>query len=272
MKVGVVMPVINLWSKYTKHALDSLAVAINKAQTGDTYCEALLINNGSTDETHDAMMTTVWPDIREGWISYHKNEDMKWFQWSVNFGVKHFLDKGFDAVLVLNNDILLHPQSIARLIERLEKGGIGMVTCMNVRSEVDEQTLPEGLLTFDDASKEKVAEAPHPDFSAFMVTRECWEKIGEFDELFQPAYYEDNDYHYRMGLGGMLAIVYPPAVYYHYGSRTQNEAIGRPFTDSGGQYGRYLKKWSGAPGKEQWKTPYNDPAKSIRSTQQNPTA
>lgn len=35
-------------------------------------------------------------------------------------------------------------------------------------------------------------------YSFFLIREECWQKIGEFDEGFWPAYSEDNDYFERM--------------------------------------------------------------------------
>ncbi len=102
-----------------------------------------------------------------------------------------------------------------------------------------------------------------------MLSRECWEQTGEFDEIFFPAYYEDNDYHYRMQQAGILAITYPPAMFFHWGSATQNEAIGRPLTDSGNQYAQYVRKWGAPPGQEKFKTPYDDASKTIKSVKQD---
>lgn len=258
-KVGIVMPCINLWAKYTRPALDSVVVAINEAEKHGIFCDTLLIDNASADETHDAMMTTVWPNIREGWISYQGNKDMWGFQKSVNFGFRHFFEKGFDYVLILNNDIRLHPSAIVRLVERMERGGVEMVTCLDVTGECSRD--PGQLNKLADKEKEACPETPHPCFSAFMVTPRCWHEVGEFDEVFHPAYYEDNDYHYRMQLAGALAITYPPAMFFHWGSATQMEALGghRRLTDSANQHAQYIKKWGGDPGKEVFKSPYNNP-------------
>jgi len=36
------------------------------------------------------------------------------------------------------------------------------------------------------------------DWCAYIITKETWEKVGKFDEVFYPAYCEDCDYHLRM--------------------------------------------------------------------------
>jgi GT2 family glycosyltransferase len=266
VRVGIVMPCINLWAKYTKPALDTVALAIVEAEKHGVFCEALLINNGSTDETHDAMMTTVWPGIREGWISYQRNEEVWGFQKSVNFGVNHFLDQKFDLVLVLNNDIALHVDAIWRLVDRFGRGRVSMATCLDATGECER--IPDRLKVIKSAAKVPCAETPHPCFSAFMLDRACWKAVGEFDELFHPAYYEDNDYHYRMQLAGLVAVTYPPALFFHWGSATQLEALGRPLTDSANQHANYVRKWGGNPGQETFKHPFNDESKTINSVAQ----
>jgi len=179
-----------------------------------------------------------------------------------------------DLALVLNNDITLHPEAIWRLVERFTKEPAGMVTCMDVRGEMGEKGLAPMLIgSLVAKEKEGVDEAPHPNFSAFMVSKQCWEEVGEFDELYEPAYFEDNDYHYRMKLAEMPAIVLPTAMFYHYGSRTQNEAAEdkKPIVNGGlfeNNRANYSKKWGGVPGQEKFEKPYNEEAKTIKSTKQ----
>jgi len=108
-----------------------------------------------------------------------------------------------------------------------------------------------------------------------MINKKCWEEVGEFDEGFKPAYFEDNDYHRRMKLAGMKAIVYPPALFYHFGSRTQNEAsdkgaiVSGPMFDNNRKY--YHGKWGGDPEHETFIHPFNNELNNLKWTkQQNP--
>lgn len=269
MKVEIVIPVINLWKRYTKPALDSIFDAMVRAKSHNIDCHIILIDNKSTDETQ-AEASKLNNDL----LFYQRNEERWGFQKSVNFGVHYGLEHGAQMILVCNNDIMLHPEAIWRLIERFDKGGVGMVTCMDVRGEMRENgILPQMIGTLNTKDKEKVEEAPHPNFSAFMVSKECWEEVGEFDEVFEPAYFEDNDYHYRMEQFGLGAIVYPPAMFYHYGSRTQNEAdeSGRPMVPGGmfeNNRANYIKKWGGLPNQEKFTHPYNDESRSLKDTKQ----
>lgn len=269
MKVQIIVPCINLWKKYTEEALNSIFKAAETAKlVGDLEdYRILLIDNGSSDETKVEAGKLVSQHF-----SHKRNEEQWGFQKSVNFGVNDAWERGFDIAMVCNNDIILNPFAITEIIDfynTTENKEIGMVTCMNIASECPD---PKDIYDKKPVDKEWTPISPHPDFSAFTVKRSTWERVGEFDELFAPAYFEDNDYHYRMQLEGKEAVTYPRALYYHYGSRTQIEALGKPlvtnakFEDS---RVRYVKKWGGLPGQEKFKHPYNNPMKSVARTLQS---
>ena len=158
-------------------------------------------------------------------------------------------------------------------MERFTGDPVGMVTCMDVRGEVTEKgLLPIMIESLNANDKLSCDEAPNPNFSAFMLSKQCWEEVGEMDEVFAPAYFEDNDYHYRMKVLGIPAIVLPTAMFYHYGSRTQNEATSLPIVNGSmfeNNRASYAKKWGGVPGSETFKSPYNDESKSVKLTKQN---
>ncbi len=269
MKVQIVVPSINLWSRYTKQCIDSLMDAMMRAKAHDIEAHVILIDNASTDETK-----TEAPKLNGDLFLHQRNEERWGFQKSVNFGVKYGLEHGADFMLVCNNDIIIHPEAIWRLVERFTKEPVGMVSCMDVAGEMQAKNLtPQFIGVLNAQEKETVDEAPHPHFSAFMVSKQCWEAVGEFDEVFAPAYFEDNDYHYRMKLLGVPAIVLPSAMFYHYGSRTQNEASedGKPIVVSmlfENNRAFYVRKWGGLPGQEKFTHPYGEEAKPITETKQ----
>jgi GT2 family glycosyltransferase len=278
MRVGIVVPTINLWNEYTKGALDSIFAAAEVAREHDIECKVMLIDNSSSDCTRDEAQKITSPDF----IFRHNTE--RWgFQRSVNYGVRYFLQpegdtaEHYNHVLICNNDILLHPEAIHHLVERfkassLSTNTLGMVTCLDVRGECPQPTDINNLQVRD---KITCPESRNPNFSAFMVNRACWEAVGEMDELFFPAYFEDNDFHYRMKMTKMEAVCNPLAMFFHYGSRTQNEAQedGKPMVPPP-QFvmsrSKYYAKWGGYPGGEKFTTPYNDPQKTAKDTLQRP--
>lgn len=274
MKVQIVMPAINLWAKYTKAAIESVNTAMVRAADHGIQCRLLLIDNASTDETREEAGKLV-SEV----FSHMRNETRLSFPQSVNVGVKDAWERGFDFALVLNNDITLHPESIWRLVGAFGKERnkpTAMLTCMDVRGEMQEKgIMPDYIGQLVAGDYENIEESEGPNFSAFMLDKNCWEEIGEFDELFYPAYFEDNDYHYRINLAVMGAYVHPPALFYHYGSRTTNEAgEGGRQVVSGSQFEKnlssYMGKWGGRPGQETYEHPYNNPDFDLRRTKQMP--
>ena len=272
MKIEIIVPAINLWHKYTKGALDSVMEAMVRAKAHGIDCHIILIDNNSTDETQAEASK-----LNSNLVYYQRNEERWGFQRSVNFGVAYGIEHGAEAFLVCNNDIVIHPEAIWRLVERLSKGDAGMVTCMDIRGEMQQfGIMPSTIGTVSAKEKELVDEAPNPNFSAFMISKDCWEVCGEMDEGFYPAYFEDTDYHYRMNVLEIPAITFPPALFYHFGSRTQNEAQenGQPMVPGGlfeNNRAYMMKKWGSTKAEEIVYThPFDDETKSIRWTKQNP--
>lgn len=95
------------------------------------------------------------------------------------------------------------------------------------------------------------------------IARRTFEIVGEFDEAFWPAYYEDTDYLYRMALAGLAS------------PRENNQPWG--WIDAEGDFGRqaatlvdglapvnlsrcstyYERKWGGRQGHEIYTVPFN---------------
>lgn len=56
----------------------------------------------------------------------------------------------------------------------------------------------------------------HTMFGVYLQRRWCFEQIGEYDETFYPAYFEDNDYARRIQLAGMKTMAVPGAGMSHF--------------------------------------------------------
>jgi GT2 family glycosyltransferase len=165
------------------------------------------VDNGSTDGTREWM---------------EKSNDIKWCRLDHNAGVSFGWNDGlgrifgtdrlfnyegridiFEHCLVIGNDTVL-PNFFYR---ELLSYNLPFVTGVAVDSMKQAEILPE--------HSEPV---PNPDFSAFLIRRECWEKVGPFDERMV-SWCSDCDYHvraHRMGIPLMKVNV----PFYHLRSRT----------------------------------------------------
>jgi hypothetical protein len=97
------------------------------------------------------------------------------------------------------------------------------------------------------------------------VRLDVFDRVGMFDEIFTPAYYEESDFLYRMHLAGL------PSPWYN--DRKQAQFVSAEFAvssagdalafksglvqlDYGAQVRKYVDKWGGQPREERWVRPY----------------
>lgn len=270
MKIGVVIPCINLWEQYTLQALHSL-----ESKQNELY--VVVVDNGSTDITQEASKALISPNF-----VYIRNEKNLGCSAAWNQGTKKCFENSCDYVLIINNDVILHPEAIDRLVNRFNKQqngedfrNLAMVTCNNTKGDC--RGVPSNIFTLDPKGYETTNIEEYPDFSGFMITKKTYEEIGEFDEGFNPAYFEDNDYHRRLKLAGYIAIKEPSALFYHYGSATRKESGTVTVTDWSFINNRayFEAKWGGLPendgqiGTRLYTNPFNDKDKNFRWTMQN---
>lgn len=121
-------------------------------------------------------------------------------------------------LLICNNDINFGPYTIDGLIDAYDQlkkhdDRTVMVTATNHTKNPDELPNIKPVWKYHE----------HPDFSCFLVTLETFDKIGMFDPQYDPAFFEDNDYHWRILLEGYKAYGTDWAPYSHIASRTRHE-------------------------------------------------
>lgn len=95
-------------------------------------------------------------------------------------------------------------------------------------------------------------------WSMFIISKSLYENIGDFDEIFYPAYYEDSDYIYRMNLKRIFYSVDQTlnpqtlriSMTHELAPDMVNEAMRVNRL-------RYIEKWGYIPLLEKYTTPYN---------------
>jgi GT2 family glycosyltransferase len=85
-----------------------------------------------------------------------------------------------------------------------------------------------------------------------------YDYIGDFDETFYPAYYEDSDYLYRMKLKGIRqdveAELNPQTARISMTQERDPELVNASMQEN---RLRYIEKWGNSPLLETFLTPYN---------------
>jgi GT2 family glycosyltransferase len=181
----------------TKRCIESVRVQ----DVGDIV--PCILDNASTDGTPEWLHSQCATIKGQG---YTTNRGVS-FGW--NDGLKTLFKLcQEDHVLVIGNDTVIPPWFYRELLSYDQPFVTGVaVDDMAMIAQPPDQRYP---LT------------ENPDFSAFLIRRDCWEKVGPFDERMK-LYSSDQDYHIRAHRKGVR--LYKACVpYYHERSSTLNNA------------------------------------------------
>lgn len=180
----------------TRNNLELTKRCVASIERQDIGTDISIVDNGSTDGT--------WRWAEEKSILLDAS--------SINAGVSAGWNRGLselfrfervEYVLCCGNDTVLPPWFYRRILDYQYPFVTGIA--------VDQMEQIAGPPLQKSADR-------HPDFSAFLIRRECWEKVGQFDEAMK-MYASDCDFHvrgHRLGIKMMKACV----PFYHERSST----------------------------------------------------
>ena len=86
--------------------------------------EIVVVDNGSTDGTSD-VISTSFSDV-----TLLKGHDNLWWSGAVNLGIKYALKKGFEHIVLLNNDTEVMPDYIEKMIYWAERKPTALFSSM----------------------------------------------------------------------------------------------------------------------------------------------
>jgi len=153
-------------------------------------------------------------------------------------------------VVVIDDDCLVHPDWLAKIVRALlDAGPRAVVTGRVLAGESEgEGTFAPSLHTGSAAAtyQGRVAVDPLATFN-FALYAATYVEIGPFDSRIGPGTRfpssEDNDYGYRLLLAGYRIVFEPEAVVYHRAWRTEQNYLSVRYAygrGQGGYYGKYL--------------------------------
>lgn len=182
-------------------------LTLNSALAQEFPCHVWIMDNASTDNTHNWLRTKTQSRIHWWSCMIQKSLAACW-----NIGLIRAFEAGYSRVLVLNNDVEISKHTYHCLAEWQLCNNSHFTTAVSVnsKSELADDRYPSTC-------------SPHPDFSCFMISQHCWDITGPFDSSFYPAYCEDNDYHVRMHRAGIEAVSID-LPYLHHGASTIKNA------------------------------------------------
>lgn len=157
-----------------------------------------------------------------------------------NVGIKYAMNQGADYIFVLNNDVVVEPTVLAKLLGGMQAFPRATIAAPKVRYYDDRNvinSLGTSLDWFrlrphlgecgqrDQGQYTRVAKKDVLVGCALMIRCDALKEIGLFDEKFFMIH-EDADWCLRNLRRGYENIVVPEAVVYHKGSKTS-----RPFSE-----------------------------------------
>jgi hypothetical protein len=187
-----------------------------------------------------------------------------------NSGIDRLLWQRFEAVVVMNDDVIVRPDTVDLLAWGILEGqhDVRYHSSWGDRKphllllSARHASLSDACTDEPDWALLSAAQPewqPGPDFAMFAVTRELFERVGRFDEGFDPAWFEDNDMHRRIQLAGYEAGAFAP--YWHFRNGTVRTDPERLAVAHNGGFERskqhYIEKWGGPLGQERYTTPFD---------------
>lgn len=180
--------------------------------------------------------------------------------------------QGFDVLVVDNgNQGISHPNIV---VNEQNKGVAGSWNQLIRTLRANNPALTHVVLLNDDivwgksVDQVKSILAEHgtntlvtSDFfwSVICIPLELYDSVGEFDENFFPAYFEDNDYAYRVKLTNgefkhVSTAELNPVVMRNSMTIDKDQSLNKNF-EANAQY--FFRKWGGEPTKERYLHPFN---------------
>lgn len=180
-----------------------------------------------------------------------------------NHGSQRAFAEGCTYALVCNDDIMFSPECIDNMISefsRLAPEGVAMVTPNNILGQMPDKY---SILDYYLPATQETSVSDHPNFSCFLIHRNFFDEMGTFDEKFYPAWFEDNDMHYRIHLAGKRAVCSTDCPSVHVGGVTTSK-LENPNSAASQQH--YVEKWGSLNRTlvEAFTHPYNDQTKDWR--------
>lgn len=193
--------------EYTRQCVESIF-----ANTRTPF-RIIFIDNASTDGTSEALADLAKKCPSNGAIEVLRNaENLGWTK-GVNQGIRYSSAR---HVILSNNDVEVFPGAIEEMIAIADADPrAGIVNPSSNEFDIEKKNYAETV-----ALKGRKIELMHAAGFFMLVKREVIDRVGLFDEVFSPGYFEEMDYSERARKAGFSVCVAEGAYVFHYGSRS----------------------------------------------------
>ena len=182
----------------------------------DVPAKVVLVDNNSSDGSKTELPKEFPEAI------FIQLEENTGFTGGYDRGMKAALDAGCEHILILNNDTVVQPGSIQKLVEAAAKCAVATPTIKNIHKP-DEITTIAGEFDWERGKWGRMATEGRVEAAAgacLLFPRQVLERVGLFDEDFF-LYYEDVDLCARLKREGIpIDLVREAEILHHEGGST----------------------------------------------------
>ncbi len=190
----------------------------------DELGQVLVVDDGSNPDAFAAIQRIC---ARHPGVRLLKNEGRAGFGGGCNFGVRH---TSAPYLLFLNTDCLITRGTLRKLVAACGADAtIGLACPLSNNSPC--LTLPmapgRSYAEMNELLENAAAKLPARDIAldactvvgnCLLITRKCWEKTGEFGEVWGQGYGEESDYQMRALEHGLRGVALTDTYVYHFGN------------------------------------------------------
>jgi GT2 family glycosyltransferase len=212
---------------------------VAKLDTKRIKAECLVVDNGSKDGTEEAVKNYKLPNMAYKFIESGANLG---FAGGNNVGIKDAIKRGFDYIILMNNDLILPKDIVTKLVDYMENNpDVGLASpkmyfakgyefhkdrykesekgkviwyAGGIIDRNDVYTFHKGVDEVDKGQYDKIEETDVANGAAVIIRKEVFEKIGLLDASFF-LYWEDADFSERAKRAGYKVMYFPGTWMWH---------------------------------------------------------
>lgn len=225
-----------------------LPLVMKAAESYKGESEIIIVDDGGTDGS-DEFIRRNFPEVRL--IKLDKN---KGFAWACNEGFRVCKN---EIVILLNNDVLVADNFISPLIPHFNdkdvfgvRPGLSLLNKNINQEDLDKFSIGLEFKTgFIELPMVKLKAIPERNFifllggTSSAFDKDKLLKLGGFDEMFKPFYWEDADLSYRAWKRGWKIIYEPKSLVYHQTHSTIFKVYPKHYIERISEKNKYILVW-----------------------------